>query len=503
MAFLGESAFLDWANPITGTLEDEGGAMRHRDYATTEELVAGDSFIAGFFDYTTLTASDVVEFALAVDVASGSATVRFSGGTDPDWALDNPALATVDLGTYTVTTGTTSVPMPFVDLAEYLLQDVETIVYVEVLAGTIEVDQMRMRIWPPDAMAVGAPTSGAWVTSPAYTYIRNPRIVQASVGTDSTNYLSGWAAVPPADPGPGAAAAMWSDAEAGSSGLLSSLLGHSDESTATVFVRHPLPGGTFAFAGGHANTSSNQDNFHSYGAARMSYEVLFLGPEDGENITSHEDGALHPDAVSGDPSGSFRAPGGGLVTSVPLGWTGPVTLQINQTNITHNEEGGWYPYAEAFMVTMGTVSDFPAERMAGSFTGVDGETPLPSAPSTVMSLTLGLDGVTDETGFADRGEIAVTLPDGVITAIEVQHPFPTEFQNVEIIEGGPALILSAMAGGGFNALLTEAAYIYSVPASEYWDPLATTATGSVIPGHFLRGDPNLDGNGDRVEVNFN
>jgi hypothetical protein len=154
MTFYGESAPLDWANVTTGSpFADDGDALRFRDGSAT--VTAGDVFVAGFFDSTYLAPGDEATFAVAVVHTGGSGTLRLSGGPDPEFDLDETDASTYALGDHAVSgSGTLVVSLPWVTVADYLDQAVETAVRVEVLSGSVTLQQVKLRIWPPGG-AVG------------------------------------------------------------------------------------------------------------------------------------------------------------------------------------------------------------------------------------------------------------------------------------------------------------------------------------------------------------
>jgi hypothetical protein len=205
--WVGESVPLDWANAYTGPpLALTGAGLRYRirrDYAAgdTHTLGTGDSFIAGFYESVMMLSGDdvVAQFVLVCD---GAGTIRLSGGTDPDWSLDDPADATAPMGTHTVAGPTVVVgdPFPTFDVDAYLAQVEETIVFVECLSGAIEINQVKLRLWPP-----GGPVGG-WVEAPGFDVTEAPSARIAS-RVDPDELGTGGAAITGAAPGPVFAAA--------------------------------------------------------------------------------------------------------------------------------------------------------------------------------------------------------------------------------------------------------------------------------------------------------
>jgi hypothetical protein len=184
--WVGESVAHDFANPITGApFGDFGDAIRYRvrDDSTGAGLpystiTDGDSFIAGFFDSEMLLSGDPVEAAFVV-VCSGDGTLRLSGGYDPDWTLDDPADASIPFGDFTVgpTDGEVQCvgTFPTFDVDEYLAQSRYTIGLVECIDGEVTINQVKLRLWPPD----GPP--GGFATVPVG-YTEAVAVQPASVG---------------------------------------------------------------------------------------------------------------------------------------------------------------------------------------------------------------------------------------------------------------------------------------------------------------------------------
>jgi hypothetical protein len=194
--WVGESVPLDWANAYTGPeLALDGAALRfrvRRDLADSPVLEAGDSFIAGFYESNVMLSGDAVEASFVV-VCDGAGSIRLSGGTDPDWSLDDPADASVPMGTHTVSGPTVVVgdPFPTFDVDAYLAQVEETIVFVECLSGDVEVNQVKLRLWPP-----GGPV-GDWIDAPGFDVVAPPQARLADVGdafgtvNEVPNFLTG------------------------------------------------------------------------------------------------------------------------------------------------------------------------------------------------------------------------------------------------------------------------------------------------------------------------
>lgn len=141
--FVGEAVALDFAIGLPSL----GSGVRFLGDGSTVTISAPDDFTLGYYDYQYVTGSDDAVFAVAFESLSGSASVAVSYGFDPTWSLD-PAYVTEDAGTHTIADGINAVSLPAVSLAEYLAGDGELTIRVQVLSGSVDVDQIRLRIWP-------------------------------------------------------------------------------------------------------------------------------------------------------------------------------------------------------------------------------------------------------------------------------------------------------------------------------------------------------------------
>lgn len=165
MAFAGVAVVLDAANPIVGPRPADHFPLAYRGDGPPVTFHAGDQFLTGFTPYTPEEFDDasVVEAFFTIEHLSGSATIRLHAGWDPDFDVTNAALATASMGDHLLAgDGITAVQVPIFDLARFVSYDDELVVLVEVLTGSIEVRQIRLRVWPP-----GGP-AGAWVTMPGF-----------------------------------------------------------------------------------------------------------------------------------------------------------------------------------------------------------------------------------------------------------------------------------------------------------------------------------------------
>lgn len=163
MAWYGESYQLDWGGTLAGPSVDFDDWRNHFDDAS-HTVTAGDDVIVGsyadpadftaFVDYT-----DPIAVRWTLEVAGGSGTLAVSAGVDPTWSYSNPAYASQGLGSLVVTGAGTYVTgaLTGVDHAMLAAQSDAIIVRIQCVSGSIDIAQVKLRVWP----AAGA--AGAWV----------------------------------------------------------------------------------------------------------------------------------------------------------------------------------------------------------------------------------------------------------------------------------------------------------------------------------------------------
>jgi hypothetical protein len=163
VAWYGESYQLYGGGVLAGSAVDFSDWYDHYD-DTSHTLTAGDDVIVGSYadpaDSTEFAAfADPIEVRWVIEVLSGSGTLELSAGLDPDWAFENPGLATQTLGTLTAAGAGTlvSAPVTVVDHAELIAQTSAVIARIQCTSGSIDVAQVKLRVWPTAGVA------GAWV----------------------------------------------------------------------------------------------------------------------------------------------------------------------------------------------------------------------------------------------------------------------------------------------------------------------------------------------------
>lgn len=397
MTFAGESMRLDWANAITGTITADGDPMRYR--AGSDTLAAGSSFIAGFYDYTLVTADDDVQASVVLVLGSATAgSVRASYGVDPDFTLDDPSVATQPLGTHAVTGETELVlPVTSFDLSGLLAYDHEQAVFVEVLTGSVEFAQVKIRLWPPGGI------SGAWVpgeTLSVESALNRWAASNAASGFSTSGYEAAYTA----------AAALYS----------TETVQQVDVNPLTVSVSGDI---------GEGIPPATPTDPYTYGVTVEAASVWIfpdlLGQPAGAGTITH------PDEVSGEPGSRNRNPDGSPATYQFDTWTHDTIDVQSQVQL------GTPPYNGSVSVVGGVpapdteiVSFSPFRRdftppvtpepvTAVAYATGDYQVSLPSDPQLLVSVSswtwatrsAGL--VTGTSGnLAAAGQVTVTFPSG-------------------------------------------------------------------------------------------
>lgn len=143
-----------------------GGMIYMFDDQDSLTFSAGDSVLIAVnnetdWPYPNIYAGEIVCTAVVECGAASSGTFRLHAGLDPDFAWDNPAVASEDLGEFSVSGVQRIVSGPissFEDKEIFSNGDTCPMLFIEVLTGTVEIRQVRVRVWP-----VGGPLGGAWV----------------------------------------------------------------------------------------------------------------------------------------------------------------------------------------------------------------------------------------------------------------------------------------------------------------------------------------------------
>lgn len=142
-----------------------GASIRYHFDGLSQTVSAGGSFIVGCeAEPLNLTGSDAAVVSWVVETGPASAgTLVLASGLDPDWTGSDPADATQPLGSFAVSGAQTLVAGPTgLTVADLLAYDAEPIVLVACTSGSVEIVQVKLRVWPPGGAA------GAWEAGPAW-----------------------------------------------------------------------------------------------------------------------------------------------------------------------------------------------------------------------------------------------------------------------------------------------------------------------------------------------
>ncbi|HEY5787513.1 MAG TPA: hypothetical protein VIT65_22335 [Microlunatus sp.] len=158
----GESCGLDWGEPVSGTVPADAYDLYYHFDGVSVTTVAGNSFTIGSY-YTGwfLEETDVAVVSWVLELGAATAgTFHLHSGLDPDWNY-SAAVCTEDLGEHTVSGGQTFVSPPTsITTADLLAEMEEPTLLFEQIAGSSQIIQVKMRVWP-----VGGPR-GAWTEAP-------------------------------------------------------------------------------------------------------------------------------------------------------------------------------------------------------------------------------------------------------------------------------------------------------------------------------------------------
>ncbi len=164
MTFHGESIPVE---PVFRTTGDYVDGLRYR--AGSASFADGESFRAWAETndtwYLWADPSTPVVVSWVVEVAAGSGTLTLAEGTDPDGGFGSPPATGTALGAHSVTGPQTLVVASVLfDGAYVLSSDDSMVLRVDVTGGTVEVQQVKLRVWPTTGALGGwSPTlSPSW-----------------------------------------------------------------------------------------------------------------------------------------------------------------------------------------------------------------------------------------------------------------------------------------------------------------------------------------------------
>jgi hypothetical protein len=148
VTFVGEAQSSWVTYTLPGLTNEHTTPTAGRDDGSHAALTAGDDLLMSFRTFDYLEADSAAEFQLVFVVLSGSASVRVTYGTNEDFLYETTS-CTLTAGTFTMAAGSTEVDLSAWTGPAYHAQDELHLVRVEVLSGAVDLDQVRLRIWPP------------------------------------------------------------------------------------------------------------------------------------------------------------------------------------------------------------------------------------------------------------------------------------------------------------------------------------------------------------------
>jgi len=365
VTWYGESYRLDWGTILAGADFDLTDWRLHFDTATHAVSTGDDVIIGAYADPDNFTAfatyDQPVVARWVLEVAGGSGTVHLSAGLDPDFNYDNPALATQDLGSFTVAgpTQIVSLPLEGVDHAMLAAQDVALIVRIEGTSGTVDVAQVKLRVWP------SAGAGGAWVSGTDW--VRTDADVDRWYASldDSTPQLPTYA-----------------DAWDALRTVVTTLNGRPNISYSND------PGGESVRSFFYVFDNVGTAPFTPSGSVGASIAVLAPRPGDPRPEPSINYG-IDPNEVWSETRSYIRATGGGDAVSEFVTWAPEATLTVSNTHVGSVDLGpntGLGPHPTNFLWRMGPFYH------PSSFVLRDGAVPLSELGGQNLALAVMADG---------------------------------------------------------------------------------------------------------------
>ena len=476
MTFYGESlALVDAAN-ITGTpLVGASSNIRYR--AGSETINSGESFIAYVDpDPIYLTSGDAAEVSWVVEVLSGSGTLHLSDGLDPFFITGDPGAASNDLGSATASGTDTLVFPASITAADLLAATAEPVVLVECTAGSLEIQQVKLRVWPPggavggwgdvitptdtvgpiiiascrrDQPAVGSVVSGSYSSNQTTTVLDDAGISRDTGYSAAQTYRRALLA------GLSAGTARPNVVTASGGTLAQS--GGGVPATATADWKTTAPSGV------HAETGSNITRTY------ITRSVSDPGPTSGAAGVEGVDYIADPNEVPADPVAYVQ------ITGDPTVWW----VQGDISFVTQTPESGGvaYPVTGSFYVQAGAGA---APTLGSSVGGGDYATSW-TPPTSAGGDTFAATGSAGEEVL----EGTVSLPNVDAVAVTVTHDVVfTELSAVynpsgTLISAGntnSALYLGVFPGTvGANQTFTPISYSYIQAPYRRWEPVVRNA----------------------------
>lgn len=512
------SAINRW--PAWTTIYD---SVKARGDGLSETLVGGDNVLMHFVDYNYLEETSEASFVLILTALSGSAQVKVTYGSHSDWEYTDEFTTTYDGGTHTLAgPGELLVPLSEWTVPFYWNMDERPLVYLEILSGSVAVDQVRLRVWPP-----GGPL-GYWSDVVTPTVPVGP--IQLTSGSRHEPFVD--RTTDPPDLPYGSQRVVWTndDADRAAAFELGQTLARTDIQEANLaFVRSITTGIAFGDpvvrAGGSARTIRHHGaafTSEAQGAVttadthhERSYFTLF--DPDASSAPAGVQGVdwiRHPDRTTADLEYRTILEGTPTWTWVQGSVEWMITGSMSSGLGIHYLIGGYY-----FRAT------YASSAPPSTYDSVNGWYEAPWNPITSASGSVAM---VDDSNLATpqiTGEVALPPITGRILVFEASHDLNFGHLAHSTVYGDPDSFTQstydAGAGGisvycGTYTTLTEGTRTGYTPLSytvlrspyRFWDPNAIPPDppeefdATPPAGYFLDPSMNLAGLFDGVDVNF-
>lgn len=441
MVFVGEAV---------GTFSSDlpiGTELGARGDGQTVTLAAGalDDVLLGYGTYTTLLEDSAAVFQLVLLALSGSASIRVTYGTDPDYG-GRRTQCTLTAGTFTVGTGETEVDLPGWTVPVYWNGDVQHLVRLEVLSGSVVLDQARLRIWPPGGYG------GGWSSTVTPTSPTGPLPLDSWVRHEP---LTAFTTDPP---GSAPDRVLWpaddadrDDAFTTAQALALTDLEAADEAFPRFITTSTAFGDTVLSAGGGASVVRHHGEVgtnYAQGAVgsatafqQRTYATLSTGASNPAG-TQGVDWVRHPDRTPDDDSANAE-----IVGAPSWSWAqDTMTWQIQSAStvggVAHPLTGGYYLTVRYIADPPATYYDGPDRRATWS--------PI-ATPGDLIAAVSGAD-VGD--ALIPTGGAEITLPpiSGRVVELEASHDINFGFVDHVDEYGDPADLTTPRHDAGAGSI---------------------------------------------------
>ena len=313
--FYGESYALNYVRVVRGCagMSERGDAMFYHFDGLSDLFEPADEFtVEAWVAPVELTATDevVVSWVLELGPATDG-TVRLSAGLDPTWSADKK-YATQPLGEHTVTGGQTLVAGPVAVTAASLAAWADDVIaHIEVLAGVLEIVQIKLRVWPPQG------TGGAWVPAPAATVTDGPTI-ERQLGYPTNYGFSNVHAPTKAEAEQDAIVKAATDFASTHVGTVKHTAGWGEGSNAIAIGRYNVTLGTFI-----------TDVWPAQGSVERYHGFLIADPDLWPMPPRL---GIDPNDIAQETTASVRGPAGGKPQGEFAGWDGTLTATYSTSD---------------------------------------------------------------------------------------------------------------------------------------------------------------------------